>query len=477
MCGIVGVINLRNRTPLAQQSICNLFDQALWADMIRGSDATGVMALTGSQRLETLKVAGSYNAMYNHGRYASIQNFTDSNYFTIGHNRSATRGSKNKEANAHPFVEDNIALVHNGTLTHFNDDYRDKDWEHNVDSKALAKIVAKYGLEEGTKHFHGAYAVVWIDKETKKLHVARNTERPLGWVQLKDYWLIGSEPHMMAWLAVRNGLGVLDIGTFDPLKEYVCDARDIGQEVDTTKFTVEDVFTTIRDIPETKPVFTEPLQRTTVIPFGAAQALAGTGKKGKFRLVKETVLNATERIVVDESLVEFYLTSIKPAPQGNFVSFRGKLKMANTYSVEVMGNLAGTWAELVRHVERPKITYLGQVSNIAINKLGNTILQVKDVELYDDSEPTALSPAPVKQSVVQQIGKILQLPIKLSKGNFVCNSCGKEFPESMERKWTRQIFNDDSRQWDKQVFHLCPTCITSMASIEMQQSIEKATIQ
>lgn len=473
MCGIIGVINYRSNNPLASTSICKLLDEALWADMLRGSDGTGLMALNSSQRLEVIKTSGSYHTLYNHRRYHSIQNFTDSNYFTIGHNRAATRGHKDHDDNAHPFQEGHIALVHNGTLSHFHEDYKDKDWNKNVDSKALTKIIAEHGLIKGTEFFHGAYAIVWIDEKNQTLNIARNDERPLGWVRLKNYLLIASEPHMMAWLAVRNGLRVYELGMFEPQKLYTYHAFTWNTKrdplFDGETIPISDLFDIV-DVPETKPVFTQPQPTNTQSGWGKWGG-NNINKKDRLRIVNKLNIGGST-ILERGDIVEFVLNTIKSS--ASFLSFTGSLVKPETKEeVVVTGNLSMAWREVVPYLNDAKNTFMGEVTQLSEAKSGSLNVSVKDVTKCTDTTcvatkpPAAFTVVTAAKEVVKQTSKILQLPLKdLSldtKGNFKCCGCEGIFPETMKRLWKRATYDDKKKAYINETFELCPSCMAASA--------------
>jgi hypothetical protein len=116
----------------------------------------------------------------------------------VGHNRKATFGTISRE-NAHPFCEKNIVLVHNGTV-------QDHKTMANVevDSHAICHRIGEVGAQAALKELKGAYALVWYDITTKKLHLARNNERPLVFVNTEDYFAFASEGYMLGWLLRRH---------------------------------------------------------------------------------------------------------------------------------------------------------------------------------------------------------------------------------------------------------------------------------
>jgi hypothetical protein len=128
----------------------------------------------------------------------------------IGHNRKATQGSISSE-NAHPFVEENIILVHNGTLRGHKS-ISDKE----VDSHAVCHAFAEKGAEEVLPTIDGAFAFVWWDTKKEKLYTIRNDERPLSFVVTEDVISIASEEWMPRVLFSRSGKKIVDVVTTEP---------------------------------------------------------------------------------------------------------------------------------------------------------------------------------------------------------------------------------------------------------------------
>jgi len=200
MCGIVGIIT-KNKYGFTNNE-GTLFTNMLRMDSIRGEDSTGIFGVDSTGQIDLIK------ADTNGWQFTKCKNYTDfekrifSTYqIVIGHNRAATKGSITAE-NAHPFKENNIILVHNGTI--FNQNELDKDVE--VDSHAITKALAKADAKTALNQIHGPFALVWFDSTLKTLNLARNDERPLFLIEYEKFWTIASEPGLPVWLNGRNGI-------------------------------------------------------------------------------------------------------------------------------------------------------------------------------------------------------------------------------------------------------------------------------
>lgn len=210
MCGIVGALMKNNAGFYTKQE--DVFFQMLYADAIRGYDSTGVVGVERHGGFHIAKEAAE--ATWVIPQIKAEKFFTDRMSGTkpegkawIGHNRKSTVG-KTTDDNAHPFVVNNeFAMVHNGTL-HNHKQLADVE----VDSEALAITLHKamgekdwkVAMEEALGKVYGAYACVWYDQRSNKVHLLRNAERPLSIIETPDAFFWASEAAMAWWILTRN---------------------------------------------------------------------------------------------------------------------------------------------------------------------------------------------------------------------------------------------------------------------------------
>lgn len=196
MCGLIGIISkTQNGLPYKAKQ---MFEQMLYADTLRGDDSTGIFGINKHGNLKMIKSATPGHQFVETQTFKDFNDklFTDYNV-VVGHNRAATKGAKT-DANAHPFIDNHICLVHNGTLTthkHLADT--------EVDSHAICKSLAERGMEKTLPEIYGAFALIWYDAKEKKLHITRNDQRPLHIIEDKDACYIASEALMLEWLYAR----------------------------------------------------------------------------------------------------------------------------------------------------------------------------------------------------------------------------------------------------------------------------------
>ncbi len=67
-------------------------------------------------------------------------------------------------------------------------------WESNSDTETLLATVEKYGIEKSLENFHGMFAFAIIDREAKKLYLARdaNGEKPLYYGLINNNFIFSS---------------------------------------------------------------------------------------------------------------------------------------------------------------------------------------------------------------------------------------------------------------------------------------------
>lgn len=204
MCGIVGIISRRKNGFWNIHA--DIFTRMLEFNSIRGEDSTGMFGVNSRGEVEILKGDADGYLFTHSSEYAKMAKKIISSYnIVIGHNRKATAGAVTPE-NAHPFQEGRIVVVHNGVVRNFDKFKKDitDASEVEVDSHALAHLLAKQDAQGALEQINGAFALVWYDSESETLNLARNDERPLGLIEYDDMWIISSEFGLPLWLNRRE---------------------------------------------------------------------------------------------------------------------------------------------------------------------------------------------------------------------------------------------------------------------------------
>lgn len=221
MCGLVGLVCKKpNGFSEAHKSI---FSALLFVDTLRGRDSTGVFQVSNQGDVTVAKEASMAPIFMSSQQYRELlQKAWNNGAAMIGHNRAATKGSISDD-NAHPFnVEDNIFLVHNGTMR--SDHKKHADVE--VDSHAIAHLIhEKKTVAEALGSFYGAYALIWYDIAKQELNLIRNDERPLYWMELEDAWVWASEASFLEFAVGR----VMDDSSVKVVRDPTSLPKDVLQ--------------------------------------------------------------------------------------------------------------------------------------------------------------------------------------------------------------------------------------------------------
>jgi len=227
MCGLVAIFS-KNKTGFMFQDK-TIFQQMLIADMFRGMDSTGVFGVKSNGNLDMLKDASP--SPYFLGKKESAAQFFDkivnSYQVVVGHNRKATMGVVDAQ-NAHPFIEGDICLVHNGTLTNHR-----KLANTVIDSHAICTHINENGYKSTLKNIEGAYALIWYNAEEKKMYFCRNSERPLYLVETTNKIYLASENKMLDWILDRNNLSKYTIQNVPTDKVFKFDLETRKLECET----------------------------------------------------------------------------------------------------------------------------------------------------------------------------------------------------------------------------------------------------
>ena len=224
MCGIVGLVT-KQKNGFTNTEI-SIFTQLLFANEVRGDDGTGIFYNTKKNKahLKVLKgpICSSLFVKSDAYQAATKTFFSDSN-FIIGHNRSATKGKIDFDC-THPFREQHITLVHNGTLT----SHKELNATSDVDSHAICHSMSSKGTVETLKEINGAFALAWFDSKEKTLNLSRNYQRPLHIVETASSFIISSELELALWVLKRNNTSVIKSFEIEPKKIYSFSLTDMS---------------------------------------------------------------------------------------------------------------------------------------------------------------------------------------------------------------------------------------------------------
>lgn len=203
MCGIVGIATAEGNG--FQYKELEAFETMLFLDTLRGWDSTGVFGVTNDKDVFIAKEACHGPDFIKKTEYKDLRSrMSARGKFFVGHNRAATRGEVS-DKNAHPFwVDDKIVLVQNGTYKGNHKQHKDVE----VDTEAIAHVIAENDdVEVALNKINASYALVWYNTKNSKLHIIRNSERPLWLARSKNgsiWW--ASESATLAYAAHRHDI-------------------------------------------------------------------------------------------------------------------------------------------------------------------------------------------------------------------------------------------------------------------------------
>lgn len=208
MCGIISIID---HTPQGLwTSDGDAFVRMLILNSFRGWDSTGVAGVRKDNEVDIVKALGHPYNLFAMKAFAEWKLRINLQYNAImGHGRLATKGEVSMK-NAHPFKRGEIILIHNGTLTNFDD--LKKEYSNpqvfSVDSDLCANHILKNGVQEALKQFEGAFAFIWYDQRDHTLRAVRNHERPLFIFERTDQkqHFLSSDPAIFDYLTSYNSI-------------------------------------------------------------------------------------------------------------------------------------------------------------------------------------------------------------------------------------------------------------------------------
>ena len=202
MCGIAGIHVFNPEYQPKWSKMEHAVDDLLLAIDHRGGDATGYVAIGNEGELEFQKASCDAKDFYKERR--SIPFNTRS---ILLHTRMATQGSAAFPENNHPVRRGSVYVVHNGHIWNDWDIFKKaKRTRHGqVDSEAIAALIAKYGImntHKAMEEISGAAAIGVVDETRPGLMaLARGSSSPLMFYRNENVAVFASEKQAVrrAW--------------------------------------------------------------------------------------------------------------------------------------------------------------------------------------------------------------------------------------------------------------------------------------
>lgn len=269
MCGLIGFVNLKYKGFTSND--LKAFDNLLYMDTLRGSDATGVASYLTDNSATIIKSNISAPEFLNSLEWKEIAvDAIKQGIVLLGHNRKRTLGA-NTEENAHPYYfDDRYIFLHNGTISNWRTLI--PDTKHEVDSIVLGELLTKCEgniaqISELRNRIFGAYACIWLDLQKKILYILRNKERPLFYGTTVFGYSFASEGPMLLSALSRNSLIPQNIKSFE---------TDILYSLQ-----IDDTNATFKEEPLVKNTFTP----SPIIVMGEKIGTVKDVKQGKKKLI------------------------------------------------------------------------------------------------------------------------------------------------------------------------------------------------
>ncbi|CAM2932643.1 glutamine--fructose-6-phosphate transaminase (isomerizing) [Vibrio rarus] len=179
MCGIVGAV--------AQRDVAEILVEGLRRLEYRGYDSAGVAVVDSESNLTRVRRLGKVQELADAVNEQHVVGGTG-----IAHTRWATHGEPS-EANAHPHVSGNIAVVHNGIIENHEElrellTERGYVFTSQTDTEVIAHLVEwelrtsaslVEALQKTTKQLEGAYGTVAVDRQDPSRIVVARSGSPI----------------------------------------------------------------------------------------------------------------------------------------------------------------------------------------------------------------------------------------------------------------------------------------------------------
>ena len=281
MCGIVGAIAERNIVPILMEGLHRL--------EYRGYDSAGVATLVNGG-IERRRAEGKL-----HNLEARLRREPLCGTVGIGHTRWATHGQPN-EVNAHPHVNERVAVVHNGIIENFRPlrtelEQAGRCFESETDTEVVAHLLAHYlnlqmppqeAVQATLSRLDGAFALAIIFAGQENLLIGARRGSPLAIGYGEGEMFLGSDALALAplnrricyleegdWTVLNKGSARIFDADNRPVKRPVSETRLPGSSIGRGSyrhFMEKEIFEQPTAIGNTLQAYLDPLTPEITLP-------------------------------------------------------------------------------------------------------------------------------------------------------------------------------------------------------------------
>ena len=281
MCGIIGILSEKPVVPLLVQALKRL--------EYRGYDSAGVATLVNGG-IERRRAEGKL-----HNLEARLRREPLCGTVGIGHTRWATHGQPN-EVNAHPHVNERVAVVHNGIIENFRSlraelEQAGRCFESETDTEVVAHLLAHYlnlqmppqeAVQATLSRLDGAFALAIIFAGQENLLIGARRGSPLAIGYGEGELFLGSDALALAplnrricyleegdWTVLNKGSARIFDADNRPVKRPVSETRLPGSSIGRGSyrhFMEKEIFEQPTAIGNTLQAYLDPLTSEITLP-------------------------------------------------------------------------------------------------------------------------------------------------------------------------------------------------------------------
>ena len=201
MCGIFGFAKTSgHQTENQLETLKSVLTELADESSIRGTDSTGMSIIQPDSR-QTYKTLLDSSTLVTTGDWDELlDSINIDTTIAIGHVRLATHGVI-KTRNAHPFTVGDVVGAHNGIIHNYNKVAKSLGKSVEVDSQVIFASLNRNKMKNAFEDIDGDFAITWIKESNRKIHLARESGRPM----YVAYW---KKARILLWASTKDILDV-----------------------------------------------------------------------------------------------------------------------------------------------------------------------------------------------------------------------------------------------------------------------------